>query len=417
MGQTPRAAPTASHLPGPPGTHRTTLSLDVNTLLAAMLANVFAVALALPAVMGWRVSQPARHVQATALLQALAWGSFMLARPVHDRLFSTLWIALLGSSFVTTWRALHGWLGPRPGRRVLMAAAVLTPVGYGLGFDDYAFRVGWSNAGLALQMLIVCLACAWPAPHASRRWRGLVLISLGALAAVTLARGVLGAFFTELYPELRTPHPINLLGAVLNLVTIGLVTVGMLIGWHEEADRELRRQADTDPLTGLLNRRAWQLRAERALDQVRRRGAGAALLMIDVDHFKRINDRWGHETGDRALQSVARALAASARRDDLVCRYGGEEFCLLLVDVDARACQDIDARLRHALHRSAALADGLSLAFSSGLAILRAGDDVESLLRRADTALYEAKAAGRGRLVHSAPTTDLDSGMAAQSPA
>jgi len=367
-----------------------------------MLANVFAMAVAMPAVVGWRVSPSARCVLMAALLQALAWASFLLAKPVHDRLFSTLWIALLGASFVAMWSALRGWLGPRPGRSVLYASAVLTPIGYGIGFDSYPFRAGWSNAGLAVCMLIVCLACAWPAPQASRRWRGLILIALGALAGVTLARGVLGAFFTEFYPSLRTPHPVNVLGAVLNHITMGLVTVGMLVGWHEEAEHELRRLADTDPLTGLLNRRAWHLRAERLLADARRRGAGVALLMLDVDHFKRINDRWGHGAGDRALQAVAKALLHNARRDDLVCRHGGEEFCVLLVGVDAEACRDIDTRLRESLHRTAAIVEGLSMSFSSGLALGRAGDDVHTLLQRADAAMYAAKAAGRGRLVDEA---------------
>lgn len=378
------------------------MSLDVNTLLAAMLANVFAMAVAVPVVMGWRVSEPARNVLGSVLLQALAWASFLLARPVHDRIFSTLWIALLGASFVAMWRALHGWLGARPGGRVLLASAWLTPIGYGLGFDSYPFRVAWSNAGLALSMLVVCAACAWPAPNHSRRWRGLILISLGALAAVTLTRGVLGGFFTELYPALRTPHPVNVIGAVLNHVVMGLVTIGLLVGWHEEAEQALRRLADTDPLTGVLNRRAWHARAERTLAQARQRDGSVAVLMLDVDHFKRINDRWGHETGDRALQAIARALVGNARRDDLVCRWGGEEFCVLLVDVDADTGPEIDTRLRRTLEQMTAIAEGLSLSFSSGLAVLRSDDaGVATLLRRADAALYEAKAAGRGRLVQS----------------
>ena len=196
------------------------MNLDVNTLLAVMLANVFAITVAIPAVMGLRVSRAARYVLGSAVFQALACASFLLAKPLHDRFFSTLWVALLGASFVCMWHALRGWLGPRPGHRVLVATAVLTPMGYGLGFDSYAFRAGWSNSGLALLMGLVCLACAYPAPHANRRWRGLILVCLASLAVVTLARGVLGAFFTELYPTLRAPHPINVIGAVLNHIAL-----------------------------------------------------------------------------------------------------------------------------------------------------------------------------------------------------
>jgi len=376
------------------------VNLDVNTLLAVMLANVFAMAIAVPAVMGWRVSPSARHVLGSAVAQALAWASFLLAKPVNDRLFSTVWVALLGTSFVLMWHALRGWLGPRPGRKVLLAAAVLTPLGYGLSFDSYPVRVGWSNFGLALLMGLVCLACIWPAPHTSRRWRGLIVVCLGSLAAVTLTRGILGAFFTELYPTLRSPHPVNVFGAVLNHIALTLTTIGLLVGWHEEAEHELRRQADTDGLTGLLNRRAWRVLAADAIAKARRDGQTAAVLMLDIDHFKAINDRWGHEAGDRALQTVAKVLRECARRNDLLCRYGGEEFCLLLVGVDDASVRDVDDRLRSALHRQATTETGTTLGFSSGLAVLRDDDaDIQSLLRRADLALYEAKAAGRGRLI------------------
>ncbi|HKX45063.1 MAG TPA: diguanylate cyclase, partial [Burkholderiaceae bacterium] len=347
------------------------MNLDVNTLLAVMLANVFAMAIAVPSVMGWRVSPAARHVLGSAVAQALAWASFLLAKPIHDRLFSTIWIALLGASFVLMWHALRGWLGPRPGRHVLLAAAVLTPLGYALSFDSYPVRVGWSNLGLALLMALVCLACIWPAPHASRRWRGLIVVCLGSLAVVTVTRGILGAFFTELYPTLRTPHPVNVFGAILNHIVLTLTTIGLLVGWHEEAEHELRRQADTDGLTGLFNRRAWRIRAADAVAKARRDGQTAAVLMLDIDHFKAINDRWGHEAGDRALQTVAKVLRECARRNDLLCRYGGEEFCLLLVGVDDASVRDVDDRLRSALRSQAAAETGIALGFSSGMAVLR----------------------------------------------
>ncbi len=376
------------------------MTLDIDTLLATMLASVFAIAIAIPAVMGWRVSPSARHVMGSAVLHALAWGSFLLARPVHDRFFSTLWIALLGASFALMWHALRGWLGPRPGRGLLHALTVLTPLGYGIGFESYAFRVGWSNFGLAALMGLVCLACLWPAPAASRRWRGLVAVCLGTLAAVTLTRGVLGAFYTELYPTLRTPHPVNLVGAVLNHITLMLTTIGLLVGWHEEAERGLREQADTDGLTGLLNRRAWRKRADAAIAGARRRGERVSLLMIDIDHFKQINDRWGHETGDRALEQMGAMLRHCARRSDLPCRYGGEEFCVLLVGADEASGRDVDARLRAALGGDAVREPRFTIGFSSGLAVLGDADpDVRALMRRADAALYQAKSSGRGRLV------------------
>jgi diguanylate cyclase (GGDEF)-like protein len=379
------------------------MNLDVQTLLVLMLTNVFTVALALPAIMGWRVSPGARCMQGSVIAQALGWASFLSARYVNDRWLSTLCMALLGASFVLMWHALDEWLGPRPGRRLIWAAAVLTPIGYGLGFDSYAFRVGWSNFGLALQMAVVCVALARPAAQASRRWRALVLGCLAALAVVTLWRGVLGAFFTEAYPYYRAPHPINILGAVLNHVCLVLTTMGFLVAWHEEAERELRKQANQDSLTGLLNRRAFTERAADLLALARRYNDHLTVLMIDIDYFKQINDRAGHAAGDRALQLMGQALQTCMRRGDLACRYGGEEFCVLLVRAGAASAAEFDRRLRRVVRELTAGDEPAALNFSTGVATRRADEQaLEPLIERADQALYQAKAQGRGRLVREA---------------
>src|SRR5689334_22239835 len=161
------------------------MGFDIQTVLLVLLANVFATAIALPLLMGWRVSAAARLFQVGVVVHAFGWLAFLLAPRVHDRLLTSLAIALMSLSFALLWSALDAWLGGRPGRHAIWALVALTPLGYALAYDNYPWRVGWSNAGLALQMLIVCAALAWPAPQASRRWRGLVLACMGALAVAT----------------------------------------------------------------------------------------------------------------------------------------------------------------------------------------------------------------------------------------
>jgi diguanylate cyclase (GGDEF)-like protein len=381
------------------------MALDIQTLLVLLMTNVFVIALALPAIMGWQVSAAARFVLGSVVAQGLGWLAFLVAPRINDRWLSTLSMALLSASFVSMWHALHQWLGPRPGRLLLWLAAALTPVGYGLGFESYAFRVGWSNFGLALQMCFVCLAVAWPAPHASRRWRTLVFVCLATMVVVTVWRGVLGAFFTESYPYYRAPHPVNIAAAVFNHLALMLWTMAFLVAWREEAERELRRQAETDSLTGLLNRRVFAGRAADLLANARRYGERLAVVMIDIDHFKQINDRHGHAVGDHALRTLAQVLRASARRGDLVCRYGGEEFCAVLWHADAQAASCFDERVRSGLKQRLREGDpAVAFDFSAGVAV-RTDDDnsIEALLRRADAALYEAKAEGRARMVNAQP--------------
>ncbi len=376
------------------------MNLDVQTLLVVLIVTLFAIAVALPVALGWRVSMAARCVQASAIAQVLAWGSFLVAGSFADRFFSSLCMGLLGASLLLMWSALQRWLGPRPGGRLFWVLALATPAGYAAGFDSYSFRVGWSNFGLAAQMGLVCLALAWPSDHGGVRWRALVFVAMAGLAVVTAWRGVLGAFFPALYPYFRAPHPVNIAAALWNHLSVMLTTVGLLTAWREEAERELRTQATTDVLTGLLNRRAFRTLAEGALARGARHREGQCLLMIDIDHFKQINDSHGHAGGDRVLECFAHALRAALRRGDLACRYGGEEFCVLLSHAGANAATEFDARLRTELQRAFAAVAESTPTYSAGAAVQPdPGIGLDALMQQADAALYRAKAQGRNRLL------------------
>lgn len=376
------------------------MKLDVQTLLVVMMINMIALSIAIPAIMGWRVSSAARYAQGALISQTLGWICLVMADRWFDRPMSIAAMAGLAVGMALLWQSMRGWLGVRPGRRLVWGLALAIPVGYGAGFDSYPFRVGWANFGLALQMLTVCVALLWRAPQASPRWRLIIAGSLAAMAVATAWRGVLGAFFTELYPTLRTPHPVNLVAALMSNLTVVLNAVGMLVAWREEAERALRALARTDSLTGLLNRRALQDEAAAMIAQARRHGDPMTVLLIDLDRFKQINDQRGHDSGDRALCLVARLLQAGLRRGDRAGRWGGEEFCVLLARGDADAGAAFDMRLRRALAEQSRSALGFPLSFSAGLAVLQPGDAaLQNLVQRADGALYAAKAAGRGRLM------------------
>ncbi|MET0264061.1 MAG: GGDEF domain-containing protein, partial [Duganella sp.] len=165
------------------------------------------------------------------------------------------------------------------------------------------------------------------------------------------------------------------------------------------AVRALERLATIDGLTGVLNRRAWLLQADTELANSIRHGSPLAVLMIDIDHFKQINDSRGHEAGDRALQFFAGVLNSACRSGDTVCRYGGEEFCVLL-RADEEAVRAFDRRIRIHLQDAAMPELGHALGYSGGMALRAPGEvRMAGLLRRADAALYRAKAMGRARTI------------------
>jgi diguanylate cyclase (GGDEF)-like protein len=209
---------------------------------------------------------------------------------------------------------------------------------------------------------------------------------------------VLGAFYTELFPAFLTPHPVNIAFALVANVTAVLSLTGILLAHRDEAARALERLATLDGLTGVFNRRAWLAHANVELANSVRYGHALTVLMIDIDYFKLINDTRGHEGGDRALQFFASVLQAKGRAGDLVCRYGGEEFCVLLVRADDAVTSAFDQRVRDYLAEAALRELGHPLSYSGGIAVRDSNHDtLEDMLRRADVKLYRAKAMGRSR--------------------
>jgi len=170
---------------------------------------------------------------------------------------------------------------------------------------------------------------------------------------------------------------------------------------HDTIQREMARQARTDPLTGLLNRRAFMEEMGRRLDRLDREGLPGTLMFADLDCFKQFNDALGHEAGDTALCVAATLLRDTVRPGDLVARLGGDEFAMWLDGADDLAAAERAEHLRLAAPRTlAAVAEGsgLELTMSIGIATRWPcrGEDIETVLHRADQAMYQVKRKGRG---------------------
>jgi diguanylate cyclase (GGDEF)-like protein len=166
----------------------------------------------------------------------------------------------------------------------------------------------------------------------------------------------------------------------------------------------LEQVANVDGLTGIYNRRWLDGALPRMFDRARMNGSPLALIIADIDHFKRCNDEHGHLAGDRILCQVARILGENMRPTDLLARYGGEEFIVLLGNTSARDAMTVAERMRHAVSTAILSADGRTLpaiTVSAGVAGIEQDDTIITLIGRADNALYRAKAEGRNRVVGS----------------
>jgi diguanylate cyclase (GGDEF)-like protein len=170
-----------------------------------------------------------------------------------------------------------------------------------------------------------------------------------------------------------------------------------------QANRRLRAKALRDALTGLYNRGYLEESLERETSRARRSEQPLGVMMVDVDHFKRINDTYGHAAGDAVLRAVAQCLLSLARAEDIPCRYGGEEFVLVMAHASPATVRERAERLRAGVQALAIEHDDRSIGpvtLSVGIAMFpEHGDNWRSVLQAADTALYSAKAGGRNRVV------------------
>jgi diguanylate cyclase (GGDEF)-like protein len=226
-------------------------------------------------------------------------------------------------------------------------------------------------------------------------------------AAFNLIRSVI-LLAVGLPSDPHAANPLELTSGIAFLVAaLGL---GFSVFWMTgmQLRLDLERLANTDPLTGLHNRRAFLTYCEKELMRIPRGAEPVSLVLIDLDHFKEVNDRHGHDAGDAALCAVASQLRGAVRENDVLARWGGEEFIVLLPGASSEQALQVAQRLRLCIDSISLLHNGRVDAWSSIRLAISAGvvtatgaiESIDSLLRTCDEALYSAKAAGRNTVVH-----------------
>jgi diguanylate cyclase (GGDEF)-like protein len=269
-------------------------------------------------------------------------------------------------------------VGPRLPRKAL---ALLGPLGVAL--IAYALS---TSPGPGDGAVLYALPVFWTTFFFGRRGAATILVCVAVGHAITL----LALPATDSYPG-------RWLDVMVSVTGVALVVL-VLERRNELLMSRLADEARTDPLTGLLNRRGFDEHASRELAHLGRDGHSIALIIFDIDHFKHINDQWGHMVGDRVLAHMARLLCSESRVIDVAARLGGEEFAVLMPGGHQAGATAFAERVRRALV-AADCSDVPEVRVSAGITVAVDPLDVQTMLERADQALYAAKRGGRDRTV------------------
>jgi diguanylate cyclase len=299
------------------------------------------------------------------LLGGLA-GLSLSGRLTLVRLERLLLAVAAGIVFLTMWLGLYG---PAPSEQQVLASLLWVPLLFvfcAIAFDGITSL----RYGLAIFVLVV---------------------------AVTLPHGVATMGGGGVTDGLVLPLQAYLSYLLMIVALYFFADVQQRAFTMEETARTMRQLANTDALTGLANRRQAEEQLSRELRRAERYGRAFSVLMIDLDHFKDLNDRFGHLAGDDVLIDLARRLERMVRASDTVARWGGEEFLLLAPETSGEDARRLAEMIRQHVDANA-LADRYRITLSLGVASYRPGDTVQSVVARADAALYLAKRGGRNQV-------------------
>jgi diguanylate cyclase (GGDEF)-like protein len=315
----------------------------------------------------------------------------------------TRWPAIQATADILTIAALV-WSAGAPAESALMLVPALLVVQFGAYYHGRSLGTWCAVLAASSYLLVAQVLPSWmPGPRESLR-HTVLTAAMFALASVLLI--VAHAGFRARMDHLRLFCRLVEEGDLAPTVPLGTDRrpddLTLLARSFDAMRTRLAEQIGTDPLTGCLNRRALETRLRSEWRQAKRRGTTVAVLAIDIDHFKQINDTRGHPVGDVVLQEIASIFKATARDTDAVARLGGDEFVVVLPDTGWQGALTFAERMRRKVEEFAFGADTgtVRLTISLGVALARGTDPVspDVLLQEADRSLYKAKSGGRNRI-------------------
>ncbi|MBA3591832.1 diguanylate cyclase [Methylibium sp.] len=254
--------------------------------------------------------------------------------------------------------------------------------------------LGWESGFHYFLLMFIPVIGMGKSPRLVIALLGLLLACYLGLDAFSLQRGPISPLPSA---SLMTVKWINIVIVFSMFASLAYFYRGTIL----QAQKRLHLMATRDPLTGLANRQHFQTLAEHEVTRSRRSGEPVGLVMADVDFFKRINDRHGHDAGDTVLGHIGDTLLRTVRDQDIVARWGGEEFLMLLPNTDAAGARVVAERIRRSVGSFEVAHEGQGIAstLSFGTTTVRPEESLSEALRRVDGALYRSKAEGRNRVV------------------
>jgi diguanylate cyclase (GGDEF)-like protein len=354
----------------------------------------------------WLIHRDMRGIgfwAAGALMIALGvLGSFLLSSSLPAAPLVVANVATV-SGLVVTWWGIDAFFGRRPGYRLGAAILAITAVGaaYFVTMENSRIRIVFLLGILALMAGLRLYSILREVTFGTRFSQVMTSVALGAQAIYYL---ILATAIFTLPPVDKPLAQVPIYGWIFLIpMLLSIVVVfGVVLLVNQTIATRLKESARRDALTEALTRRAMEDVAQDELARSRRHNLPLSLLLLDIDHFKMVNDQYGHAAGDAALRQFAAAVRRCLRREDVFGRLGGEEFCALLPSTAVAGAAQLAERIRQSVANLAVEAGGhrLSLKVSIGVASLgEHGSNWDELVNQADRAMYAAKRAGRNRVI------------------
>ena len=383
------------------------MTADVPTLLLMTILSSVVMAGAL-LLLGWRNRQDGlQYWAAGMLLAAVGYVLFLLRGSISDVFSVVLGNVLVSASFsllLAAVRCFHAL--PMRWLTVLAPAAFMVPLIVGVG-DNFSLRVSLVGAVMLLQVLWLLWTLGQQRTDRGGRGAQLLMAGMALEALVLLARAVSGVLVFQESRGFLQGNAVQTYSFMTAFVGLLVTSMGFVFMGKDRADAINHRLAAQDDLTGVANRRAIIAALDRDVARAVRSREPLALMMLDIDHFKQVNDRWGHQAGDAVLRAVAQVLQQRVRAQDLIGRYGGEEFLLVLPNTPREGAYQLAQELCAAVQATSCAwgKETIPVTVSIGVFAGCLQPDVQSdqLLQAADSAMYRAKAAGRNAVAMAHP--------------